>query len=476
MPCVTLRYQCRTNTQPIEPVTPSHTAMPVTALRLEEVGPFRDIQFHFDKTVNVITGPNNTGKSTVLWALGELLVYPFTLPERLLHTDPAKWYIDISTEDKSYSTGGLFPANINDLLDAYRSIGYTCFIPAHRHATSFRSSGPTATDDPATRIEKEISLISQSRPSILARQTPAELHAYRVSTSIVEDPELTKRRDLLLTGAVLISDELLIQKIIDLDYAAYRLKKPIMRSVVDMIATITSDITDGFPIEFLNIESDSRGLFPKVRTRNGDLPLDSLSQGTMSIIHCLAYLIIGYAEYYGFPEDLQSMSGILIIDEIDAHLHPAWQRRFIPALTRHFPRLQVFCSSHSPLMLAGLAAGQIQLLSGDSDGTIAVSANQTDISGWTADEILRHLLTLAAPTDLATADQVQRLQVLRRKTTLTHDEEHELEALRQSVGRNLLSDPMKAELSHFAEQLRRLQAQQSVEIPEEYSPDELPPH
>ena len=61
-------------------------------------------------------------------------------------------------------------------------------------------------------------------------------------------------------------------------------------------------------------------------------------------------------------------SGNLIIDEIDAHLHPSWQRRIIPALTRNFPNLQIFCSTHPPLMLAGLEEGQVQLISRDTKG------------------------------------------------------------------------------------------------------------
>ena len=81
--------------------------------------------------------------------------------------------------------------------------------------------------------------------------------------------------------------------------------------------------------------------------------------------------------------------GILIVDEIDVHLHPSWQRRIIPALTKNFPNLQIFCSTHSPLMLAGLGEGQVQLLNRDADGKVVVSPNRWDMAGWSAEEILR---------------------------------------------------------------------------------------
>ena len=115
------------------------------------------------------------------------------------------------------------------------------------------------------------------------------------------------------------------------------------------------------------------------------------------MIQCVAHLTIGYGEYCEFSADLEEKPGILLTDEIDAHLHPSWQQRIIPTLIRHFPKLQVFCSTHSPLMLAGLEAGQVQLLRRGEDGKVSVSRNESDIAGWSADEILRNFLEVPTP-------------------------------------------------------------------------------
>ena len=443
--------------------------MPISKLELHNVGPFADIEFHFHDQINMLTGPNNTGKSTVLWALGELLVYPFTMPERLLKKAFSEWSLNISINNNALNRSGKFPIAANDLLDIYKSLGYTCFIPAHRHATNFRSKGPTITSQLDSQIDQEIELITQAKPSLLKGNTRESLRASIVAWTEDEDPELQRRRKLMLTGALLVSDAFLIQKIVDLDYAAYRLRRPEMRAIIDKIASIASDITEGFPLEFLDIAQDERGLFPNVRTLNGELPIDALSQGTMSIIHCLAYLLIGYAEYYDYPPDLEKKPGIIIIDEIDAHLHPSWQRRIIPSLTRNFPNLQIFCSTHSPLMLAGLNAGQVQLLRQNPEGRVTVSTNDSDIVGWTSDEILRHLLELASPTDLATAERVRRLQELRRTGNLTAEQREQLEVLRLSIGNELLSGPMGAEVARFAGELRRIHSQQSGKETDESS-------
>ena len=117
--------------------------------------------------------------------------------------------------------------------------------------------------------------------------------------------------------------------------------------------------------------------FPQFRTLDGDIAFDVFSQGTQSVLQWLAYVLISYAKYYGYPSNLAEQPGIMIIDEIDAHLHPTAQQRIIPILRRHFPKMQIFCSTHSPLMLVDLQPGQIQLLQRDSHGTVTVSRNAT---------------------------------------------------------------------------------------------------
>ena len=185
----------------------------------------------------------------------------------------------------------------------------------------------------------------QRRPSYLGELGDEELHKIE---------ELHKRAKLIETDALSISDEAVVQKIIELDYRAYRRGKPEIRGIVEKTAAIASEVTEGYPIRFVRVDEDDDGLFPQFNTPDGDLPLNVLSQGTQSLIQWLARLLIGMAEYYDYPEDIEKRHGVLIIDEIDAHLHPSWQRRIIPALTGHFPNLQIFCSTHSPLMLSGL--------------------------------------------------------------------------------------------------------------------------
>ena len=408
--------------------------MSIASLKLTNVGPFDDIAFEFDRQVNVFTGPNNSGKSTALWVLRDILV-PFSeFPRKLLGTDDATFQVGLLDAPEGRLTGRL-PISVQDngaywdekelrqYIDLVKRAGYTGFVPALRLNTDFRSPGPT---------------ISVNRED---REHYPE--------------ELRNRRDTMETGASQVNDAVMIQKVIDLDYRSYRLNKPAFRDIVVKIGEMASEITEGFPVRFMRVYEDARGLFPQFSTPDGEVSLNVLSQGTQSIIQWLAHFLIGYAEYYEFPENLAEKPGILIVDEIDAHLHPSWQRRIIPTLTQHFPNLQIFCSTHSPLMLAGLKEGQVQLLRRDEKGKVTVSRNERDIIGWSADEIMRFLLEVRTPTDLETARHAERLQELRMKAELSVEEAEELEELRETVRQDLLNGPVSAQVDRMAEILRK---------------------
>jgi predicted ATP-binding protein involved in virulence len=461
--------------------------MPITKLHFTNVGPFDDIEFEFDRQVNVFTGPNNSGKSTILWVLGEALVYPFSFPDKLLKPGSNEFQVRTRTNGYTQAYTGTIPlrkafesslrsrrqtgtqsgvADENERLRTERirflsSLGYSCFIPALRRSTDFRVEGPLI--ERTTRENRNQQTGEPPVDDYLSGINSNPFHAYVLPEDVLHieyaiDPEVWKRRALLSTNASLVSDEAVIQKIVDLDYQSYRRQQPAARDIVQTVGTVASEITEGFPIEFKGVGEDQRGLFPQFGTLDGDVPLDVLSQGTQSMIQWLAQLLIGYAEFYDYPVDLAERPGILIIDEIDAHLHPSWQRRIIPTLIKHLPNLQIFCSTHSPLMLAGLKEGQVQLLKRDANSKVVVSKNETDIIGWSADEILRNFLDVRSPTDIETVKHLERLQALRQKDVLSEEEAEELEQLRHQVNQDLLGGSMAAELDRLTDLLKEAKA------------------
>ena len=439
--------------------------MPITKLHLTNIGPFDEIEFELDEHVNVFTGPNNSGKSSALWALADMAVYPFSTPEKLLRPDsPAEFTLSFSGEE-SGSLSGQLPILIaefeeeeereeywtgertREYVRVLEMIGYSKFIPALRRSTDFRSPGPTLT-------KKED---GEDQPQSFSNDRQARKD--RRLRQITTNPELRRRLALVSDNPSLISDEEVIQQIVDLDYRSYLRREPAFRDIIVKIGEMASEITDGFPVRFDGVQEDASGFFPEFATADGPMPLNTLSQGTQSIVQWMARLLIGYAEYYDFPKELRDKPGVLILDEIDAHLHPSWQRRVIPTLTHHLPSLQIFCSTHSPLMLAGLKEGQIQLLRRDDRGNVTVSSNEQAVYGWSADEILRGFLEVTDPTDLREASNLERLRELRGKDRLSVEEAEELETLRSTVGDALLSGPASAHLEEFTKVMERAKAE-----------------
>lgn len=121
---------------------------------------------------------------------------------------------------------------------------------------------------------------------------------------------------------------------------------------------------------------NSAGIFYNIEIRqlmvnidNKNLPFNDLSDGQRSMIALfsdIARRICVLNPHLG-NEVLTSTSGVVIIDELDMHLHPAWQRNIVKALKAAFPKVQFIVTSHSPQIIGSLKPEEIILLNnGDS--------------------------------------------------------------------------------------------------------------
>ena len=192
--------------------------------------------------------------------------------------------------------------------------------------------------------------------------------------------------------------------------------------------------------------------------RGAPLHVGVLSSGTQGTLLWIYALAVEMAGHYEFELEWHKKPAILLIDEIENHLHPKWQRRVIPALLDHFPGLQIFATTHSPFVVAGLKAGQVHLLNRDENGVVTASTNTEDIIGWTADEILRTMMGVDDPTDKDTAEAASELRQLRNegpRDTAEAEEQRQqsMTELRQKVDRDLLAGgPLAAQRELFEQQ------------------------
>jgi predicted ATP-binding protein involved in virulence len=109
----------------------------------------------------------------------------------------------------------------------------------------------------------------------------------------------------------------------------------------------------------------------------GELAVDKLSDGIRNIIGIvadLAHRAVRLNPYLHERACLQS-PGIVLIDEVDMHLHPAWQQTVIASLTSAFPRIQFIVTTHSPQVLSTVDRQSIRIL--HADGTVSLPRAQT---------------------------------------------------------------------------------------------------
>ena len=74
----------------------------------------------------------------------------------------------------------------------------------------------------------------------------------------------------------------------------------------------------------------------------------------------------------GLPEVLAQTPGVVLIDELDVHLHPRWQRRVATDLKTTFPKIQFVCTSHSPQVIGEVASEEIRMLDDEAVGRAPV--------------------------------------------------------------------------------------------------------
>ncbi|MBI4821159.1 MAG: AAA family ATPase [Deltaproteobacteria bacterium] len=140
----------------------------------------------------------------------------------------------------------------------------------------------------------------------------------------------------------------------------------------------------------------------------GRLPLERLSDGYLTTAGWVVDLIARWVDGRRDldepvpPNLLETMTGLVLIDEIDLHLHPVWQLNIIGDLRRLFPRLSFIVTTHNPLTLQGAKPGEVFVLRRNSN---AIELVQKDIQpGMDVDWALFELFGLESTFDADTRE------------------------------------------------------------------------
>ena len=136
----------------------------------------------------------------------------------------------------------------------------------------------------------------------------------------------------------------------------------------------------------------------KINTEDGEIYYEYLSSGHKSVLHILLGLIkeIEYRFYY---ENIiaKDFDGVILIDEIDLHLHPQWQAKIIKCMKQLFPKSQIIVTTHSPHIIQCAESNEVIPLSKDKDGSLVVNKvfdMKYGFQGWSVEEILQDVMGL----------------------------------------------------------------------------------
>jgi energy-coupling factor transporter ATP-binding protein EcfA2 len=173
-------------------------------------------------------------------------------------------------------------------------------------------------------------------------------------------------------------------------------KRPGADEAVTLVLDMLNDglLPDGFAVD----DVDSEGLW--LRRGKDRLPLDEMSDGYRAVTALVVDMVRSIiettlpsgSEAYG--RDARGRPrvytpGVVLIDEVEAHLHVSWQRRIGPWLCEHFPNVQFITTTHSPYVCQAAKPGGLIRLSGPNDPEpprVLTSVEQRRIIHGTADE------------------------------------------------------------------------------------------
>lgn len=191
------------------------------------------------------------------------------------------------------------------------------------------------------------------------------------------------------------------------------------------------------------------GKGPIIQSDRGDQPIHSLSDGYRStlqwVLDFCAWAI--YANRFG---EGGVDGGILLVDELEQHLHPRWQRHIVSELRKQFPTTQILVTTHTPLLASGTAdieSSQLVRLKEDPEGRIYGDVIEpASLSGQRADQVLTsEAFDLFTSRNRRGEDDLDRYAELLGKNPRTEEEEARFQALRLQLREALSLGETKTE-------------------------------
>lgn len=149
-------------------------------------------------------------------------------------------------------------------------------------------------------------------------------------------------------------------------------------------------------IKFNTVDPTSHDIM--LSTPEGEIYFEYLSSGYKAVLH----LLLGFIkemEYRNQSDSkiVKNYDGVILIDEVDLHLHPQWQSKIMNSIREIFPNAQIIVTTHSPHIIQSARANEVIALTKKSNGDTVIKElpnTQYGFQGWTVEEILEDVMEL----------------------------------------------------------------------------------
>jgi hypothetical protein len=314
-----------------EPHVKASRSLALNSVTLRNIGPFESLHLDLTPSWNLLLGDNGVGKTVILRAIAAALCGDkgdLAAVTRLLRSDSKEGSICLNVESREYSVKLQRDVETNNVRIASVTLSPLTYdnwlvlgFPALRSIPWERPKGPSAP--------------KQEKPS-----------AKDLLPILKGDPDDR------------IAD--IKQWLINLDYASGSEAQPSRsRKLLDAFFEILNRLTPDLHVSLHSI--DKKTMEIKVETDAGIVPLETISQGTGSVMCWIGTLLERLSEVNDAAE-LTDGRALVLIDELDAHMHPKWQQLFVSAFREQFPAVQVIATTHSALLVGSLTTSEIWLV------------------------------------------------------------------------------------------------------------------
>ena len=324
-----------------------------------------DIDCKKDKSTlyqwTVLLGNNNTGKTSILKAIADLR------PKRIHYVTKG------SKEESSLVPAFFFSIN------GKNEVSEDCMVSSlltSRSPVSWMYGNKVSSVDEKRKLEK-FYIFGYGVSRYTSNTTLSEQVCGDCDTLFSQEKRLINLEEWLMQIDYAAKNHN--------DIAAKRLSK--VREII--CGNIFPEISD-FRFE----SSDSMHNYMLFKTKDGWFRYTQLGYGYQSMLSWVIDLCKRMFDKYPDSENPLHESAVVLIDEIDLHLHPKWQRDIISIISNVFKNVQFIVTTHSPLVIQSMEEVNLYVLRREGDKVIAERSPITNFSGWSVEEILRDTMKM----------------------------------------------------------------------------------